>query len=106
MVFDINIVLKEMSEAIVGSLGDDANKKAGTQTSVLFAAHRDTLKQISDLALAGDLTLEELRTEVRDELLLFESEMLASHLAGKATIQKAANAANDILIDALTELLP
>jgi hypothetical protein len=105
MDFEINTVLNRMADAAVSSLGSDA-KKAATQTNALFAAHRDILKQISELALAGDLTLEELRTEVRDELLTFESEMLDSNVADKSAIQKAANAANDILIDALTELLP
>jgi hypothetical protein len=105
MAFDINIVLKQMTDAAISSLGKDA-KNAATQTNVTLAAHRDVLAQISDLALAGDLTEEELRLEIREELAMFQTEMLAAKVADKAALQRAAHAAGEILMGALAELLP
>jgi hypothetical protein len=105
MAFDIDIVLKQMAAIIASSLGKDA-KNAAAQTSATLAAHRDVLKQIADLALAGDLTEEELRLEIKEELLVFQSEMLALNVADKAALQRAAGAASEIMIGALAELLP
>jgi hypothetical protein len=97
MALDIDILLEEMAAAAVSCLEGDA-KKALARIKALLLSRRGTFQQLSYLALSDELTEEGLRLETKDEMLLFQSEMLASRVADLAAIQEAANAAGEILM--------
>jgi len=47
------------------------------------------------------LTQEEFMSELEDEMTVFNSELLAAKVVGKAALQKAVNAVRDVLVNAV-----
>lgn len=63
------------------------------------------MNQIAFLRLSGQLTDEELQSELEDEKDTVQAQLLALKVLNKATAQKAANAALDVLYKAVIAAL-
>jgi polyhydroxyalkanoate synthesis regulator phasin len=105
MALDFNALFKDVTENAISSLEKDGMKIAD-QTTKLLSVHKEAIKQISDYVLNGELTVEEAKSEIEDELKTFQSEMLAAKVAGKAAIQKAINAVSESIIKAVSAYMP
>jgi hypothetical protein len=105
MAAEFSLIFQEMTTTVISSLGTDA-KKVADQTTQFFSGHHDALKQIADFASKGELTEEEIKSEVEDELLVFQSEMLTAKVAEKAAIERAVNTAGKSLTKAIFAWLP
>lgn len=63
------------------------------------------MNQIALLRLSGQLTDEELQSEIEDEKDTVQAQLLALKVLNKATAQKAANAALNVLYNAVIAAL-
>jgi hypothetical protein len=100
MAFVFGNTFNEMASSLLTSFGKDSVKYK-SQINDIFDGHRKEIEKISRMALAGDLTEPEFESEMKDELVVFESELLALKVAGKASVQRAINGAVAILIKAI-----
>lgn len=105
MAFNFDGVLKEMADTVAVSLGGDS-KKVKARTDKLLNAHREILHELAELALSGDLSEEELRSEIDDEMNVFKSELVASKIATESLLLKAVNAGTNVFLKALLSRMP
>jgi hypothetical protein len=104
MSFDIDKVLQDMLGAVKDSVETDWEDIQGYARQVLDN-EKDALADIAQMRLAGDLSDEEMESELADEKLTLESEFAAINEMGRASAQRAANAAVGVLMDAVAAAL-
>lgn len=96
MSFNIDSTLKDMAAAVEGIVDKDQHK-IGDYAKKIFDEEKQTLNQIALLRLGGQITDEEFQSELEDEKDTVRAQLLALKVLSKATAQKAANAALDVL---------
>lgn len=100
MKFDIDEVLKQMLDAIVGTAKNDL--PILKETAEIFSISRkERLEQLAAFRLSGAIDAEFFKNRLEDEKLLLESELHALKIITKASAQQAANAAIDVLSKAV-----
>lgn len=104
MEFDINEVLADMAQAIKGEVGDAWTEVQAVANQFLHQ-RKIRLELLAELTLSGDLTMDKLELRLNHERLLAEAEFHAIAVITKATAQRAANAAMDILKKAVQSIL-
>lgn len=97
MSFDISSAIGEMAGAMQASVAEDAGDIAQFAQRVLMN-QKDSLAELAQARLDGDLDEEEFTDELKREMLVTETELLALTVMGKAAIQKAIQAATSVLL--------
>lgn len=100
MAFDIDQVLADMTDAVAGAVADGW-PLIGSCFADALRDEKQTLQDIAAAYEAGDLSEEDLASQLDDEKLALESALLACRLQSKVTAQNAANAAIETLTSAL-----
>lgn len=104
MSFDIDAVLGDMLSAVKDSVGSDWNDIEGYAKQVL-ENEKDMLAELAEQRLRGEITEDELKSELDDERDTVQAEMQAIQVMTTAMAQRAANAAMDILFNAIKAAL-
>jgi hypothetical protein len=104
MAFDYESIFNEMVSAGEKSLSTDGTRMT-SQVRELLANHQDQLKQLADAGLSGQLSPEDLKSEIEDELVVFKCELLAAKVAGEAALQNAINAVTVVLVNAVIKII-
>jgi hypothetical protein len=100
MSFNIDTTLEDMAAAVKAIVDKDQHKIKGYAKQI-FDEEKQTLSQIALLRLSGQITDEEFQSEIEDEKDTVRAQLLALKVLNKATAQKAANAALDVLYKAV-----
>jgi len=100
MSFDIEATIKSMLEAMKGVVGDNW-KDVGSYAGQILQNKKEVFRQLVEEKLRGDITEDEFASELEDEKDTFEAELDALNVLKKAMIQKAVNAALDVLYKAI-----
>lgn len=101
---DINEAVANMLQAIKGSVNEDWNLVKNTANS-FFQTRKDRLELISNLRLSNQISQEFFEQTLDDEKKIVESELHAIAIISKVTAQNAANAAIDVLQNAVATAL-
>jgi uncharacterized protein YbjQ (UPF0145 family) len=96
MSFNIEAVLGDMLTAVKNSVGSDWGDIEGYAKQVI-ENEKEMLADLAEQRLRGDLTEDELKSELEDEKDTIKAEMMAIWVMTKATAQRAANAIIDVL---------
>ena len=104
MSFNIDTTLEDMAAAVKAIVVKDRNKIKGYAKQI-FDEEKQTLNQIALLRLSGQITDEEFQSEIEDEKDTVRAQLLALKVLNKATAQKAANAALNVLYKAVIAAL-
>jgi len=104
MSFDFNAVIGDMLAAMKESVDTDWDDVQGYAKQVI-ENERETLLELADQRLAGLLTDEELKSELEDEKATVAAQLKAVQVMSKAMAQRAANAAMDVLFNAVRAAL-
>ena len=100
MSFDINRTLEDMLGAIKEVVEDDWDNIRGYAREILDG-EKETFVELSERFIRGEITEEELASELKDEKDTVGAQFKALNVRNKAAIQRAANKALDILYDAI-----
>lgn len=100
MSFDIDAVLRDMLSAMKESVDADWDDVKGYAKQVL-ENEKEALSELAEQRLRGEITEEELKSELEDEKDTVKAEMKAIQVMNKAMAQRAANAAIDVLFNAI-----
>ena len=104
MSFDIDATLTDMLSAMKDSVESNWDEIEGYAKTVL-ENEKEMLAELAEQHLRGDITEAELKSELDDEKDTLEAEMKAIQVMTKAMAQKAANAAMDVLFNAVRAAL-
>lgn len=104
MDFDINEVVAQMIAAIKGEIKDDWKVVKSTVNSFL-QSKKDRLELLASLRLANQINEKDFNQRLKNEELILESELHAIAVITKVTAQNAANAAIDVLSNAVSKAL-
>ena len=104
MAFDASQTLKDMALAAQSVFAQDWPKVKSCAEEALLE-QQETLAEIAAARIAGDLTQEEMDSQIEDEQKAFETMLLACEVKAKATAQNAANAAFKVLEKAILAAL-
>jgi hypothetical protein len=104
MSFNIDSVLGDMLSAVKNSAGADWDAVNAHARRVL-QDEKESLVELAEQRLQGDITEEELKSELGDERDTIEAEFQAIQGMTKPMAQKAANAVIKILLDAIRAAL-
>lgn len=100
MKFDINKVISEMITAVKDTVGDNLDEVVAV-TSQFFNSRKERLELLADLRITGDISQKRFESRLNDEKLIVEAEFQAITVISKAIAQKAANAAIEVLENAV-----
>ncbi|HKZ68039.1 MAG TPA: hypothetical protein VJ111_16845 [Chitinophagaceae bacterium] len=104
MAFDINEVVAEMVGAVKATVKDDwklVRETAGT----FLQTRKDRLELLASLRLNNEISQKFFLKRLEDEKKILESELHAVAILTKATAQRAANAAIDVLSKAVSKVI-
>jgi hypothetical protein len=104
MAFDSSQTLKGMLAAAQGVVAGEWPKIKSCAEDAL-KEQEDALKDIAAARIKGDITEEEMQSQIDDERKTFEAALLACEVKVKATAQQAANAAFKVLEQAIRACL-
>jgi predicted phage gp36 major capsid-like protein len=102
--FDIDAVLADMLSAMEDSVDSDWRDVRDHAKQVL-QNEKEALANLAEQRLRGDITEDELRSELEDERDTVEAEMKAVQVMTKAMAQQAADAAMEVLFKAIRAAL-
>jgi hypothetical protein len=105
MVFDINEVAAQMLGAVKSSVKDDW-KLVKETASAFLQTRKDRLELLASLRLNNEISQKFFTKRLEDEKKIMESELHAVAVLTKASAQRAANAALDVLGKAVSKLIP
>ena len=105
MAFDINEVIAQMLGAVKISVKDDW-KLVKETASAFFQTRKDRLELLASLRLNNEISKKFFLKRLEDEKKILESELHAVAIITKAIAQRAANAALDVLSNAVSKLIP
>lgn len=100
MKFDINEVIAEMTAAVKDAVGDNWNEVLGV-TNQFLNNRKQRLELLAELRITGDISKKRFESRLNDEKLVAEAEFQAIAVISKAIAQKAANAAIEVLENAV-----
>ena len=100
MGFDINTVLKDMSDAIQGILKAQVGEIKEYGKEVL-ENEKASLQELAEARIKGDIDDAVFEQELAREMKVIEAELLTAKIMTKVAAQKATNAAIDILTKAV-----
>jgi hypothetical protein len=89
-----------MADAALMAVGDDVDKLA-PHLEGLLDGHQMSLSELVTARAMGDIDDEEFESEIEREKQLLEVELLTLQIIAKASVQKAINAAMDVLKDSI-----
>lgn len=104
MNFDINEVIANMSGAVQETVSENW-MDAKSATTQFLTNRKERLALIAELRITGDLPQEKFESRLNDEKLILEAELHAVAVITKAIAQKAANAAIEVLTNAVSTAL-
>jgi hypothetical protein len=104
MKFDIDETLAQMLSAIKGEVKDNWKIIKGNANSYL-QTHKSRLELLASLRLANEIKEEFYQKRLKDEKKILESELHSIAIVSKSIAQKAANAAIEVLQDAVGKLI-
>ena len=102
---DINELLANMLKAVKGSLADDWTV-AQSAIHTFIENRKSRLELLIQLRVDNEVSHEFFMKLIGNEKDIFESELHAIAIITKAAAQRAANAAIDVLTEAVTKLIP
>ncbi len=105
MAFDINEVIAQMLGAVKISVKDDW-KLVKETASAFLQTRKDRLELLASLRLNNEISKKFFLKRLEDEKKILESELHAVAIITKAIAQRAANAALDVLSNAVSKLIP
>ena len=100
MKFDINEVVAEMVAAVKDAVGENWNEVLSV-TNHFFQMKKERLELLAELRITGDISQKRFESRLKDEKLVAEAEFHAIAVISKAIAQKAANAAIEVLENAV-----
>ena len=105
MACDIGVVLKDMANAAKGIIAGDW---PGVQNCVQQSLkdQEDDLKDIAAARIKGDITDDDLKSQLEDQKGVLEAALLVCKIKGKKMAQDAVNAAFAVLEKAIMAALP
>ena len=105
MAFELNEVVAQMLGAVKSTLKDDW-KLAKETASTFLQTRKDRLELLVSLRLNNEINQKFFLKRLEDEKKIFESELHAVAIITKAEAQRAANAALEVLQNAVSAALP
>ncbi len=100
MKFDINEVIAEMGAAVKDAVGENWNEVLAV-TNQFLQSKKERLELLAELRIAGDISRKRFESRLKDETLIAEAEFHSIAVISKAIAQKAANAAMEVLENAV-----
>lgn len=100
MKIDINEVLADMLAVMKVELGEGWSEAKSTANRFM-QNRKERLQLLAEFRLSGDITQEKFEQRLKDEKLIAETELHAVAIISKVTAQNAANAAIDVLNNAV-----
>jgi hypothetical protein len=100
MKLDINKIISDMLAGIKGTVADNWDEVKAVAEQFM-KNRRDSLLLIAELFISGEITEEKFKSRLEDEKLVLEAQLNAMAVITKAIAQRAANAAIDILEQAV-----
>lgn len=100
MGFNIDAVLAEMLGAVKDSVEGDWDDLQGYAKQI-FENEKAMLAELAGQRLRGEINDDELQSELDDEKMTIEAELKALNVISQAMTQRAANAAMDVLYQAI-----
>ena len=97
MSFDINNAIGQMINTMKSTANQDGID-ISTYAAKVLDNQKESLAELVQARLDGDLDQAEFEEELQREKLVAESELLALEVMGKAMVQKALNAAFEVLV--------
>jgi hypothetical protein len=100
MKFDINEVLADMAKAVKGVVEENWTEVLSA-TNQFLQNRKERLLLLAELRITGDITQKRFKSRLSDDEKILEAELNAVAVISKAMAQKAANAAIDVLENAV-----
>jgi hypothetical protein len=100
MKFDINEVIAEMVAAVKGVVGENWSEVLSVANQFL-QNKKERFELLASLRIAGEISQKRFESRLNDEKLVAEAEFHAVAVISKAIAQKAANAAIEVLENAV-----
>jgi len=100
MSFDIDRVLGDMAGTIAGTVKGGSNDIKGAVLEILNA-ERETLKDLADALLRNEIDDAIFQREIEREKKVIEAELLTVQIMTKALVQRAVNAAIEVLVNSV-----
>lgn len=104
MNFDINEVLSQMLDAIKGSVKENW-KLVQEPANSFLQKKKERLELLASLRIENQIDQEFFLKRLESEKYILESELHAIAIISKAMAQKAANAAIQVLINSITNII-
>ena len=104
MAFDFEETFKDMFDAAEGIVEGDFPELKSKLKEVLNN-EKDALKEIAEARIRGEITDEDLKSQIEDEKITLESGILMLEVQAKVTLQNALNAAMNVLKSALEKAI-
>ena len=104
MSVDVDSLISNVIGA-AGNVAQNEGSKALSYIQRLFENEKETLKGLCDARLAGEINDAVFDQELDREKAVLEGELLTARIMSKAGIQKAVNAAMDVLRNSIRSLL-
>jgi len=93
---EINVVLASMMQAIKNNVGENWNT-VKEKTNQMLENKKERLALLAELTINKELTFKQFQSKLEDEKEMIIAELHVTAILSKATAQKAANAAIDVL---------
>ena len=105
MAFEINELVAQMLGSLKTYVKYDW-KLVKETASIFLQSRKDRLELLASLRLNNEISQKFFLKRLEDEKKIFESELHAVAIITKAMAQRAANAALDVLSNAVSKLIP
>ena len=100
MEFDIAKTLQDVSGQVMSDMGEAGSSFAG-ELGKAFAEKEQSLAELSNAYLQGELDEDDLKFELAREQKVIEAQLITLEIAAKAAIQKAVNSVMEGLTSTL-----
>ena len=104
MAFEVKTTLNDMLAAMEKVLAGEWPKIRSCMTKAL-EDEAEALKDIAEARLKGEIDEDEMKSELDDEKLALKAALLACQVQAKVAAEQAANAAIQVLADAIKAAL-
>ena len=104
----MNINVDSLISDMIGAAGNVAQSEGSKVLSYIqkvFEGEREPLKALCDARLSGEIDDAEFNQELEREKFVLEGELLTVRIMSKAGIQRAVNAAMDVLQKSIQSVL-
>ncbi|MBQ4839333.1 MULTISPECIES: hypothetical protein [Pseudoalteromonas] len=102
MGLNIASTLQNAVSQATGELGESGGAIADGLAKIV-AQKQESLTQLSNALLQGEISETEFAEEIKRESLVIEAELVSIEIAGKAAIQKAVNGFVNTLVGTITK---